>query len=78
MVIITVSSFDASEELAERLHHLTCIFKLLTEKPSSVSKKSIILSWVTVSLIPVYEKHHFNAKEQFKMIVTIIKSGYKD
>jgi quercetin dioxygenase-like cupin family protein len=29
-------------------------------------------------IIPAHAKHSFTAKEQFKMITTVIKSGYED
>ena len=29
-------------------------------------------------VIPAHSTHHFNANEQFKMISTVIKSGYED
>jgi quercetin dioxygenase-like cupin family protein len=29
-------------------------------------------------IIPAHSPHRFNANEQFKMISTIIKSGYED
>jgi hypothetical protein len=29
-------------------------------------------------IIPAHARHDFNAKQQFKMISTIIKSGYED
>ena len=29
-------------------------------------------------IIPAHALHHFNANEQFKMIATVIKSGYED
>jgi quercetin dioxygenase-like cupin family protein len=29
-------------------------------------------------IIPAHARHHFIANEQFKMISTVIKSGYED
>jgi len=29
-------------------------------------------------IIPAHSYHHFNANEQFKMLSTVIKSGYED
>jgi quercetin dioxygenase-like cupin family protein len=61
---ITVSSFDAGEELAEKI--------------SPFDNYIQIIDGTAEIIIPAHAKHCFNANVQFKMISTIIKSGYED
>jgi mannose-6-phosphate isomerase class I len=63
---ITVSSFDAGEEIIDGTAGLT------------LQGKKYNLKLGEGIIIPAHAKHKFDAKEQFKMISTIIKSGYED
>jgi quercetin dioxygenase-like cupin family protein len=42
-----------------------------------IDDKSISLKLGEGIIIPAHAKHSFNANEQFKMITTVIKSGYE-
>lgn len=76
---ITVSSFDAGEELAEKTSPFDNYIQIID------GTAEIIIDEFTHKLtlgqgiiIPAHAKHCFNANVQFKMLSTIIKSGYED
>ncbi|MEP7257014.1 MAG: cupin domain-containing protein [Flavitalea sp.] len=76
---ITVCSLDAGEELSEKV----CPFDTYIQIIDGAAELMIDLKLVNLRLgegiiIPAHVKHHFIAKEQFKMISTIIKSGYEN
>ena len=76
---VTVSSFDAGEELAEK----TCPFDMFIQiidgaAEVSINEKKYSLNRGGGIVIPAHSRHCFNAAEQFKMISTTIKSGYED
>ena len=76
---ITVSSFDAGEELAERTSPFDTYIQIIDGAAVLViNKKEYRLRLGEGIVIPAHAVHHFNANEQFKMISTIIKSGYED
>lgn len=76
---ITVSSFDSGEELAEKASPFDNYIQIID------GKAEIIIGDVKFELkkgegiiIPAHASHRFDANEQFKMISTVIKSGYED
>ena len=76
---ITVSSLDAGEELAEKTSPFDTYIQIIdgtAEIIISGKKYKLILGEGII--IPAHAPHHFNANEQFKMISTVIKSGYED
>jgi quercetin dioxygenase-like cupin family protein len=76
---ITVSSFDAGEELAEKISPFDTYIQIVDGAAELVindKKYKLILGEGIV--IPAHSRHRFNANEQFKMISTVIKSGYED
>ena len=76
---ITVSSFDAGEELAEKLTPFDNYIQIIDGTAELVMNgKKINLKHGDGIIIPAHTKHMFNANEQFKMLSTIIKSGYED
>ena len=76
---ITVSSFDAGEELAEKLSPFDNYIQIIDGTAELVMNgKKINLKLGDGIVIPAHTKHMFNANEQFKMLSTIIKSGYED
>lgn len=76
---ITVSSFDAGEELAEKTSPFDNYIQIIDGAAElSISNKKYKLRLGEGIIIPAHAAHHFNANEQFKMISTIIKSGYED
>lgn len=76
---VTVSSFDAGEELAEKLSPFDTYIQIIDGTADlTINDKKYKLKLGEGIIIPAHAKHHFNAEEQFKMISTVIKSGYED
>jgi quercetin dioxygenase-like cupin family protein len=76
---ITVSSFDAGEELAEKRSPFDMYIQIIDGTAEvSINKKPYKLRLGEGIIIPAHSTHCFNANVQFKMISTIIKSGYED
>jgi quercetin dioxygenase-like cupin family protein len=76
---ITVSSFDAGEELAEKTSPYDTYIQIIDGTAAlSINGKDYLLNLGDGIIIPAHSKHHFNANVQFKMISTVIKSGYED
>lgn len=76
---ITVSSFDAGEELAEKSSPFDNYVQIIdgsAELLMNNTRYKIKLGEGII--IPANAMHSFNADVQFKMISTIIKSGYED
>ena len=76
---ITVTSFDAVEELAEKLSPFDTYIQIIDGTAElTINKKLFKLKLGEGIIIPAHARHNFNANEQFKMISTVIKSGYED
>ena len=76
---VTAISIDAGEELAEKTSPFDTYIQIID------GNAQLILKDVTYQLklgdgivIPAHARHNFNANEQFKMISTVIKSGYEE
>jgi quercetin dioxygenase-like cupin family protein len=76
---ITVSSFDTGEELAEKTSPFDIYVQIIDGAADVViNDKKVTLKLGEGIIIPAHQKHCFYATEQFKMISTVIKSGYED
>ncbi|WP_333600783.1 cupin domain-containing protein [Flavobacterium sp.] len=76
---ITASSFDAGEELAEKTSPFDNYIQIIDGVAEVIIKNKIHkLGLGEGIIIPAHAQHSFNANQQFKMISTIIKSGYED
>ena len=76
---VTVSSFDMGEELAEKTSPFDNYIQIIDGTAElTIDDKEYKLSLGEAIIIPAHAKHHFNANVQFKMISTVIKSGYED
>ncbi|MFN3757297.1 MAG: cupin domain-containing protein [Flavobacterium sp.] len=76
---ITVSSFDAGEELDEKTSPFDIYIQIIDGTAQlTIENKKLKLKLGEGMIIPAHSKHHFNANEQFKMISTVIKSGYEE
>lgn len=76
---ITASSFDAGEELAEKISPFDNYIQIIDGKAEvTINGKVFGLAKGEGIIIPAHASHIFNANEQFKMISTVIKSGYED
>lgn len=75
---ITVSSFDAGEELAQKISPFDIFIQIIDGTAEvTVNDKLFNLTLGEGMIIPAHTAHQFNANEQFKMMATIIKSGYE-
>jgi quercetin dioxygenase-like cupin family protein len=75
---ITVSSFDSGEELSEKSSPFDTYVQIIDGAAEiTVDDKKVLLELGQGMIIPAHSKHSFNAQEQFKMITTVIKSGYE-
>ena len=76
---ITVSSFDAGEELGDKISPFDTYIQIIDGKAELIiDEKPYVLNIGQGIVIPAHSKHSINANEQFKMIATVIKSGYED
>jgi len=76
---VTASSFDAGEELDEKRSPFDTYIQIIDGVAEiTVDRKKFKLKLGDGMVIPAHSTHHFNANEQFKMISTVIKSGYED
>ncbi len=76
---VTVSSFDAGQELAEKTSPFDTFIQIIDGVAElSINEKKYLLHLGEGIIIPAHSKHYFNATVQFKMISTVIKSGYED
>lgn len=76
---VTVSSFDAGEELGEKTSPFDIFIQIIDGSAQvSINEKGYKLRLGEGIIIPAHSTHCFNANVQFKMISTIIKSGYED
>ncbi len=76
---VTVSSFDAGEELAEKISPFDNFIQIIDGTAEiTIGKKKFQLTLGQGMIIPAHASHNFTANEQFKMVSTIIKSGYEE
>lgn len=76
---VTATSLDAGEELAEKTTPFDTFVQIIDGTAQlKISDKKYKLRLGEGIIIPAHSPHCFNADEQFKMISTIIKSGYDD
>ena len=76
---ITVTSLDAGEKLAEKTSPFDTFIQIIDGAAEvMIKEKMFSLKLGEGIIIPAHAAHHFTANEQFKMISTIIKSGYEE
>ena len=76
---ITVTAVGAGEELAEKTSPFDTFIQIIDGAAQvEIRGKQYKLRLGEGIIIPAHSSHCFNANEQFKMISTIIKSGYED
>jgi quercetin dioxygenase-like cupin family protein len=76
---ITVSSFGAGEAFIEKLSPFDTYIQIIAGSVELIineTKHNLTLGQGII--IPAHARYSFNAGEQFKIIATIIKSGYED
>lgn len=75
---ITAVSFDAGEELSEKLFPYDVYIQIIDGKAEiEIGKLKYNLKLGEGIIIPANARHILSAKQQFKMISTVIKSGYE-
>lgn len=76
---VTAMSFSEGEELSEKTIPFDTFVQIIDGAADiKIAGKDHHLKLGTGIIIPAHALHSFNAKKQFKMISTIIKSGYED
>ncbi len=76
---ITVLSVDAGEELAEKSTPFDTYIQIIDGAAEvDIQGRKHNLKLGAGIIIPAHAHHSFTADEQFKMISTVIKSGYED
>jgi quercetin dioxygenase-like cupin family protein len=76
---VCISSFDAGEELDEKVSPFDIFIQIIDGSAQvDINHKHYKLSLGEGIIIPAHASHRFSANEQFKMISTLIKSGYED
>lgn len=74
---VTASSLDAGEALMEKTIPFDMFVQIIDGKAEVViNEKTYRLQLGEAIIVPAHSSHCFHANEQFKMISTIIKSGY--
>ena len=75
---ITVSSLDEGEELAQKTLPFDSYIQIIHGAAQlTIGNKNYELRLGEGIIIPANAPHCFSAHEQFKMISTVIKSGYE-
>lgn len=76
---VTITSFDTGEELAEKTSPFDTYIQVIAGAAEIIiDEKKYLLRLGNGVVIPAHAPHCINAKERFKMISTVIKSGYED
>jgi quercetin dioxygenase-like cupin family protein len=75
---ISVMSFDSGEGLTEKISPFDTFAQIIAGKAEIViDGKSFFLEMGQSMIIPAHKPNVVKANERFKMILTIIKSGYE-
>jgi quercetin dioxygenase-like cupin family protein len=76
---VTASSLDAGEELAEKTSPFDTYIQIIDGAAEVyINERKYKLRLGEGIIIPAHAAHKFTAFEQFKMLSTIIKSGYDE
>lgn len=75
---VSVVSFDSGEALAEKITAFDTFIQVIDGKAEiRIGGKSIVLKTGEAFILPANTSHIIKANERFKMISTVIKSGYE-
>ena len=76
---ITATSVAIGEEMSERQSPFDTYVQIIDGTAKiSVNDNTVILRKGEGMIIPAHSRHSFQADEQFKMLTTVIKSGYEE
>ena len=74
---VSVLSLDVGEELVERISPYDSFAQIIEGRAEFViDGKSFLLDTGQSIIVPAHTPNMVNANERFKMILTVIKSGY--
>jgi quercetin dioxygenase-like cupin family protein len=75
---ITAMSFDSGEELAEKISPFDSFAHIIDGSAEiTINKEQYVLQSGEGIIIPAHAPNFINASQRFKMILTVIKSGYE-
>ena len=75
---VSVLSLDVGEELVERISPFDSFAQIIDGKAEiTIEGKSYQLDTGQSIIIPAHKANKISANERFKMILTVIKSGYE-
>ncbi len=75
---VTVASFDSGENLTEKMSAFDTFIQIIEGRAEIfINETSHILETGQSIIIPAHTRNTIKANERFKMISTIIKSGYE-
>lgn len=76
---VTATSMDVGEELGVKSTPFDTYIQIIDGAAKIIiDDKAILFKLGEGIIVPAHAKHSFTANEQFKMITTIIKSGYEE
>lgn len=76
---VTAVSMAVGEELLERTSPFDTYIQIIDGNAEvTIDNKKVALKLGEGIVIPAHSKHSYNANEQFKMLATVIKSGYEE
>jgi len=76
---ISIMSFDSGEELEEKTSPFDIFAQVIDGSAEiTINKKVNVLQLGEGMVIPAHSPHCIRASQRFKMILTIIKSGYEE
>jgi len=75
---VSAVSFDSGENLTEKMSPFDTFIQIIEGRAEIfIDEQSHSLETGQAIIIPAHSKNSFKANERFKMISTIIKSGYE-
>jgi quercetin dioxygenase-like cupin family protein len=76
---VSAVSFDSGEALSEKISPFDTFIQVIDGKAEIlIDDISSFLATGESIIIPAHSRHTIRANEKFKMISTVIKSGYED
>ena len=76
---VSVIAIDTGENLAEKISPFDTFVQIIDGNAEVIIDKiSNILKTGEAIIIPAHTSHSVKAKSRFKMVATVIKSGYQD
>ena len=75
---VTAVSFDSGEALTEKISPFDTFIQVIEGKAEvTIDDTNNLLITGDSIIIPAHSRHNIKANERFKMISTVIKSGYE-